>query len=72
MATFNKPIKGTFGNWNSGTDANSLIKPKKQLAMGGVATPTALPNGRRGGVRDTGKIGRSLKRIDMTPSGSKP
>lgn len=72
MATFNKPIKGTFGNWNTGTDGNSLIKPKKQLAMGGVATPTALPNGRRGGVRDTGKIGRSLKRIDMTPSGSKP
>lgn len=72
MTAFNPPIKGTSGNWDTGTDATSLIKPKKQLAMGPMKRPIAMPNGRQGLPKDTGKIGRQLSGINMSPNGSKP
>lgn len=71
--TFNNRTRGSIGNWNTGTDAASLIKPKKQLAMSPAPSPIALPNGRKGTPRGL-SANKSVKanRINMYPSGSKP
>lgn len=52
--TFNPPTHGSLGNWNTGTDANSLIKPKKQLAMGKFSAPSHTISGRKGLPRGVG------------------
>jgi hypothetical protein len=71
--TFNTRPKGSMGNWNTGVDAASLIKPKKQLAMSPAPSPIALPNGRKGTPRGlSANKGVKANRINMTPSGSKP
>lgn len=71
--TFNSTTRGSLGNWNTGVDGNSLIKPKKQLAMSPAPSPIALPNGRKGtprGLSANQKV--KANRINMNPSGSKP
>lgn len=52
--TFNTHPKGSMGNWNTGVDAASLIKPKKQLAMGKFSEPSHSISGKKGLPRGVG------------------
>ena len=54
VKTFNSATRGSLGNWNTGADANSLIKPKKQLAMGKFSEPSQKISGRKGLPRGVG------------------
>ena len=56
--TFNLNTRGSMGNWNTGTDAASLVKPKKQLAMGRFSEPSHSISGKKGLPRGVGQ-GRS-------------